>query len=279
MEEQNRKDPGGLKKHGDPIGSDAGSAEQTGRSGQAGAAGAFGARPGEPGRSGSSLGGGGGLGGGTVGAGGRTGGAATAGGVGGTNVPGRPGNPPQWTGQQRSGLDKPESGRGQGGSMSGEGGMSSSRLGETMGEATAVVDRLRSNAERVAEKGICRLADEIRSIGSASHAAVDRLNDEKHGEAGKYVDDVVRRFEGAADYLEREGLDGIVRDASDLARRNPALFLGAAALVGFVVGRVISARPPRGGSSGGYGGGRDESYGRERSLFEQRGSFEERRTT
>lgn len=291
MEEQNRTDPGGLKKHGDPMGSDAGRAEQTGRGGQPGASGdSMGSRPGEPRKAGggagggygaSGLGGGGGLGGGTVGMGGRTGGAATTGGVGGTNIPGRPGNPPQWTGQQRSGggeLDRPESRRGQGGSMSGDEGIGSSPLRATRDEAAAVVDRLRSNAERVAEKGICRLAEEIRSIGSASHAAVDRLNNEEHGEAGKYVDDVVRRFEGAANYLEREGLDGIVRDASDLARRNPALFLGAAALLGFAVGRVISARPPGGGSSRGYGGGRGESYGREGSLFEQQ-SGNERRTT
>ncbi|MBT2365725.1 hypothetical protein J7E88_10455 [Streptomyces sp. ISL-10] len=53
----------------------------------------------------------------------------------------------------------------------------------------------------------------------------------------------------AADYLEKNGVGGLLEDLQGFARRRPALFLGSAALTGFVVGRLAKAGHGRSGLS------------------------------
>ncbi|MET9802480.1 hypothetical protein [Streptomyces sp. NPDC006368] len=45
----------------------------------------------------------------------------------------------------------------------------------------------------------------------------------------------------AADYLEKHGVDGLVGNVQDFARRRPGAFLGGAVLAGLVVGRLAKA--------------------------------------
>ncbi len=245
MEEQNRTDPGGLKRHGDPL-----------ERGASGSDKPMGAKPGEGERRGDS-------GARQPGAGAPNIGAGSGGNVG---VQSRPGTSPQWMSGQ-SGMERGSHRPGNVGN-GGHGSGMKDRFGNFGDDIT---EKLRSNVGRVAETGLHRLAEEIRSIGHATHSAADKFEKEEHGQIGRYISEVTHRFDDAADYLEHQGFDGIIDDASNLARRNPAVFLGAAALVGFVVGRLISASGPRRES---YGQG--SSYGDEGSLFDQ-SSREERR--
>ncbi|MEU3451818.1 hypothetical protein AB0H29_32030 [Streptomyces thermolilacinus] len=45
----------------------------------------------------------------------------------------------------------------------------------------------------------------------------------------------------AADYLDQHGVDGLMGDLQDFARRRPGAFLGGAVLAGLVVGRLMKA--------------------------------------
>jgi len=55
-----------------------------------------------------------------------------------------------------------------------------------------------------------------------------------------------------ADYLDRNGAEGMLREAQDFARRRPGVFLATALAAGFLVGRlgksVAKADPAAGGS-------------------------------
>lgn len=113
-----------------------------------------------------------------------------------------------------------------------------SRFDEAGGE-------VRSHLERIAGDGRTRIAGELRSVGEAASAAAERLSDEDHDRIGGYVRGIRRQCERAAEYLEQHNAQSLISDVNHLARRNPALFVGGAAVLGLVAGRFLSARPPR----------------------------------
>ncbi|NWF29120.1 hypothetical protein HW130_23175 [Streptomyces sp. PKU-EA00015] len=52
----------------------------------------------------------------------------------------------------------------------------------------------------------------------------------------------------AADYLDKQGLEGLLGDLQSFARRRPGAFLGGAVLAGLVVGRLAKAGTQQGRS-------------------------------
>jgi ElaB/YqjD/DUF883 family membrane-anchored ribosome-binding protein len=132
---------------------------------------------------------------------------------------------------------------------------------------------VRSHLERIARDGRSRIADEIRTVGEAADAAAERLSGEEHDRIGGYVQSIRRQCDRAAQYLEQHDVQSMLRGANDLARRNPALVLGGAAVIGLVAGRFLSARPPRDGARDGadfdaddWGAGSRRPWGEEQSA-------------
>jgi hypothetical protein len=66
----------------------------------------------------------------------------------------------------------------------------------------------------------------------------------------------------AADYLDKNGVEGLVGDLQDFARRRPGAFLGGAVLAGLAVGRLAKA----GKAAQSTGGGRQGSGHGENAL-------------
>lgn len=123
-------------------------------------------------------------------------------------------------------------------------------------------EEIRGHLEHIARDGRTRIATELRTVGEAANAAAERLSDEEHERIGSYVRGIRKQAERAADYVEQHDVRSVAADLNHLARRNPALFVGGAAVLGLVAGRFLSARPPREGygadggyGSSGYGGG------------------------
>ena len=91
-------------------------------------------------------------------------------------------------------------------------------------------------------------------IGEQQQAAASGLGEfanvlRRAARDGSGADSPVARIaESAADNLQRfsdslreRDLDGLLRDAESFARRQPAVFIGAAALVGFLAVRFLKA--------------------------------------
>ncbi|WP_250037510.1 hypothetical protein [Paractinoplanes maris] len=106
-------------------------------------------------------------------------------------------------------------------------------------EAKAQVGNLASEV-----KG--RVSDQARSqndkLVSQIRSTADQL-DEMRGDRGDSPASAVvtRVAEGGrqlADYLDRNGPDGVLREVQDFARRRPGAFLATALAAGFVVGRL-----------------------------------------
>jgi hypothetical protein len=90
--------------------------------------------------------------------------------------------------------------------------------------------------------GLKTLADTFRKTGTDLQAtqSATPLTDI----TARYSGNAANQIERIADYFERKDLRAMMRDAENFARRNPAIFLGAAFGLGLVAARFLKSSPP-----------------------------------
>jgi hypothetical protein len=101
-------------------------------------------------------------------------------------------------------------------------------------------DQGRSQADQVAQ-GVRRVGDQAQALAEGRA--------EEAGQVANYVRQAGERAHQLADRLDQRGIDGVVNDVQDFARRRPGAFLLGCAAAGFVAGRLI-----RGGAAAADGG-------------------------
>ncbi|MFB8245592.1 hypothetical protein ACFC5X_11165 [Streptomyces sp. NPDC055952] len=111
--------------------------------------------------------------------------------------------------------------------------------GEVRHQAGSVVQDLRGRAMQEAEGQAHRAADVLRQwakdvAGLAENAPGD-------SPARSVAGQVADRGHRAADYMDKQGVEGILADVQGFARRRPGLFLGGALLAGLAAGRMGKA--------------------------------------
>ncbi|MBU6531255.1 hypothetical protein ACFUIW_18275 [Streptomyces sp. NPDC057245] len=111
--------------------------------------------------------------------------------------------------------------------------------GEARQQAGSALGDLRSRAMGEADGQTKRAAGQLRQwasdlSGLAAHA---RDDSPARGLVAQAADTGSR----AADYLEEQGVEGLVGDLQHFARRRPGAFLGGALLAGLAVGRLAKA--------------------------------------
>lgn len=109
-------------------------------------------------------------------------------------------------------------------------------VGEARQQAGTVIEDLRGRAIDEADGQTRRAAGTLRQWANdfsnlAAHAEHDSP---ARGLAARAGDKGMR----VADYLERQGVEGIAADLQGFARRRPGAFLGGALLAGLAVGRL-----------------------------------------
>lgn len=98
-------------------------------------------------------------------------------------------------------------------------------------QATAKADAVRDTA-----------ADEAQSAADAAWAAAEQFDaGSLQAQAAHRIAD---QIEGVATQLRATDLNDLVAQTSDFARRNPLLFMGGAAALGFAATRFLKARTP-----------------------------------
>lgn len=96
-------------------------------------------------------------------------------------------------------------------------------------------------ARTLAEDGKARATD---ALGQLSQLLTDAAGqvDEKLGEQyGHYARAAADRMQGFSAQLNEKSVDELIDGARDLVRKSPAVAIGAAAAVGFVVARLLTA--------------------------------------
>ena len=148
--------------------------------------------------------------------------------------------------------------------------------------AKAAVDDLKSEARDRAHAAKDSVAEEVSSVASALRTAAHELRSGSPQE--RTLGQIADGLADASDAIRDKDLGEIVHDVSDFARRNPAVFLGASALLGFAATRFAKASSSgrdasdasfsmpastgnlaSGSASGGYQGTASGSYSADRT--------------
>ena len=139
--------------------------------------------------------------------------------------------------------------------------------GQAKQQTQQLAQQARQQAGRLANRG----GEQVKSqLGSQKHQASQRLvpvqsalretahqlRSQGQGPMAEYAEkasDQVERFSG---YLRETDVDEIIDEVRGVARRRPALFLGAAATLGFFATRFLKSSSQQAGSAGDGGAGR-----------------------
>src|SRR5215218_4914731 len=158
--------------------------------------------------------------------------------------------------QSRSGAsgsgastERTDSGSG-GASMSGQG---TEIIGQAQDQAMKLVDTARQQATSQLGTQQQRLAGTLTTVATALHQASREMRNQDEGPIADYVDTAANQVEQFANTLREQDLEQLMTTTAQFARRQPALFLGAAFVLGFAATRFIKSSTPSG--SGQFGSG------------------------
>lgn len=103
--------------------------------------------------------------------------------------------------------------------------------GKVSAEVTGAADKARSGT-----------AQEVKQIAAALHKAAGELHE---GSSQRQMfDRLAENVDHMSRAMQDKTLGDMLSDLNDLARRNPMLFLGGAALAGFAATRLVTASAP-----------------------------------
>jgi hypothetical protein len=122
--------------------------------------------------------------------------------------------------------------------------------------------RARASSSLGESKG--QLADQFGGIADALRRTSEHLRSEDQQRIAGLTETVARQIDQVANYLRSKDARGMKQDLENLARRQPALLLGGALVLGLIGARFLKSsdrnrESRRAGDSGGYGW--ERSYG------------------
>ncbi|MCT7374096.1 hypothetical protein [Chelativorans salis] len=106
-------------------------------------------------------------------------------------------------------------------------------------KAAEFAQSAKAEATRRAEGAKFSLSEEIASVASALKVASGEFSDEST--ESKTFNQLAEALSGASEAIRQKNLSEMVSDLNGFARRNPAAFLGTAALLGFMGSRFARA--------------------------------------
>lgn len=116
------------------------------------------------------------------------------------------------------------------------------------------MDNLMNTVKQRATAGLdtqkTRATDGLSVIASAVRQTTDNLRKEQHDTLAQYVDRAADQLDRFSTALREKDLDQLLQEARQLARRQPALFIGGSFAVGLLAARFLKSSQRDG--SGGY---------------------------
>lgn len=111
---------------------------------------------------------------------------------------------------------------------------------EAQHQGREVLEKAKQGLHDQAAARTSELSQSLRRLGGEVQALADGRPHEAGPVAG-YVRQAATKVNEVAERVDREGVDGILEDVAEFGRRKPGVFLAAAGVAGFVVGRMIRA--------------------------------------
>ena len=100
-------------------------------------------------------------------------------------------------------------------------------------------DQAGGKARDAANRGKERAAEAMGGIGKIIRESADAIDQKVGKQYGDYARSAADTVDGFADKVDDQDIDALVEDARQFIRKSPAVAIGAAAAIGFVLARVI----------------------------------------
>ena len=108
-----------------------------------------------------------------------------------------------------------------------------------------IVGRIREQATEQLNTQKNKATDGLGSVVHAVRDTTERLRDENHDTVARYVEQAADQLERLSDRLKGRDIGELMNDAQQLARRQPALFVGGAFAVGLLGARFLKSSAER----------------------------------
>jgi hypothetical protein len=119
--------------------------------------------------------------------------------------------------------------------------LASAVVEEAKMEGQRAVNRIRDEAERLGEDQKDDVASRIGDVAGTLRGASDDLRTKDERAAANVTEAAADHLQRFSETLSSKDLRSLVDDASDLARRYPAVFLGGAVMLGFMAARFAKS--------------------------------------
>lgn len=108
-------------------------------------------------------------------------------------------------------------------------------------EAQRLVSSAQSRVRSRVQEGKSQVADSLGAVAGTLKQSGSSLRDQQQNMAGEYVERVASQIERAAGYLQRTDAADLMRGVERFARRQPAVFIGAAFAIGVLGARFLKS--------------------------------------
>jgi len=108
-------------------------------------------------------------------------------------------------------------------------------------EASSLKDQATARARGAATEGKARAAVALDNVARMIGDAAGTVDDKVGAQYGDYTRRAADAVSGFSDTLKGKDVDELVRDATDFVKKSPAVAIGAAVAIGFVLTRLIKA--------------------------------------
>src|SRR6476659_6374481 len=167
-----------------------------------------------------------------------------------------------------------QSGAGQQQGVSGQGGGAREQIrdvkNQVVEQAKSTLQQARERAGSSLGESKDQLADQFGTVADALRRTTEHLRSEEQTRIAGFTDTLARQVDQVSNYLRNKDAAAMRNDLENVARRQPAIMIGGALVLGLIGARFLKSserRRERGWSgerSTGRGGSSDrESYGRE----------------
>jgi ElaB/YqjD/DUF883 family membrane-anchored ribosome-binding protein len=106
-------------------------------------------------------------------------------------------------------------------------------------EFSAFKSQAGNKARDAANRGKERAAEAMDGIGKIIRESADAIDEKVGKQYGDYARSAADTVDGLADKVNAQDIDALLEDARQFIRKSPAVAIGAAAAVGFILARVI----------------------------------------
>jgi hypothetical protein len=114
-----------------------------------------------------------------------------------------------------------------------------------------LIDNVKERANAQIDTQKSRATDTLGVIANAVRGTTEQLRNEQHDVIAQYIENAANQLDRVSATLRGKDANALLADARQLARRQPALFIGSSFVVGLLAARFLKSSARANGSRSG----------------------------